>query len=102
MNKKRASAETVYAFVKAVYPDSTKLCITTNGEEEILRDATELIAELREMALPVEQRAAFVAGWLSGLRWITDLNESAERVKAEAEALRRYPEKPQAGGKEEG
>jgi hypothetical protein len=47
--KKRASKETVEAFMKAVYPDDTELMIASNGEEEILKEATLLIKEYRKM-----------------------------------------------------
>lgn len=52
MSKKRASEETVNAFMKAVYPEYTELCIASNGEEDILRDATDLITELRNRRTP--------------------------------------------------
>ena len=34
-------------FVKAVYPESTELCMTVNSEKECLQDATKLITELQ-------------------------------------------------------
>lgn len=46
MIKKRASKETVNAFIKAIYPEMTDLAVTTGSEESILRDATKLITTL--------------------------------------------------------
>ena len=37
----------VIDFIKAVYPECTELTIRCNTEETCLRDATELIIELR-------------------------------------------------------
>jgi len=48
--KHKASSETVAAFCKAVYPEMTELCMTTNGEEEILKEATRLIQEVQARA----------------------------------------------------
>jgi hypothetical protein len=48
MKKKRACKETVEAFMKAVYPNDTELCIAMSSEEEILKDATALILCYRE------------------------------------------------------
>lgn len=47
MSKRRASQETVDAFIRAVYPEMTELCMTANGEEDILREATQLLKTLR-------------------------------------------------------
>ncbi len=46
--KSIASRETVDAFYKAVYPEYTRLAMMSNGEEEVLRDATQTINELRQ------------------------------------------------------
>jgi len=44
MSEKRlASEKTVQAFIRAVYPESTELCMTVNSEEDVLREATRLI-----------------------------------------------------------
>ena len=47
MNKKKATEETVNAFIKAVYPEMTALATTFGSEESILKDATEKIAALK-------------------------------------------------------
>jgi hypothetical protein len=47
MNKRRASDETVMAFIKEVYPEYTELAMSFGDEEQILKDATELIHTLR-------------------------------------------------------
>jgi len=54
MSKKRASEATVSAFIKAVYPEFTELAIASNGEEEILRDATAELTRLRALAARAE------------------------------------------------
>jgi len=60
MKKQTASKETVNNFFKAVYPLYTELCISTGSEEEILKDATELILdgakELAELRNTLERR----------------------------------------------
>ena len=50
MNKKKATEETVNAFIKAVYPEMTALATTFGSEESILKDATEKIAALEKTA----------------------------------------------------
>jgi len=54
MSKKRASEATVSAFIKAVYPEFTELAIASNGEEEILREATAALTSLRSLAARAE------------------------------------------------
>ena len=64
MSKKRASEATVSAFIKAVYPEFTELAIASNGEEEILRDATAELTRLRALAA----RAEDVEGIVDAMR----------------------------------
>ena len=48
MSKKQSASEkTVQAFIRAVYPESTELCMAVKSEEDILREATRLILGLR-------------------------------------------------------
>jgi hypothetical protein len=56
MSKRKASKETVAAFIKAVWPEMTELCMACNGEEEILKEATRLILS-RESLIAAEREA---------------------------------------------
>ena len=51
--KPPASRAQVNAFLRAVYPEATELAIASNTEGSCLRDATNLITELRRALLPL-------------------------------------------------
>ena len=89
MSEKRpASEETVQAFIHAVYPESTELCMTANSEEDILREATRLILD-RRAPDPEKQKLA------EALRKTAYpgpfFNDDVRDARA---LLRRYEEKP--------
>ena len=89
MTKKRASEATVNAFCNAVYPEMTELAMMTNGEEEILRDATAELTRLREL----ERRAEDVEGMakvLAGGSFNMLFENAKEGYRADATALSRW------------
>jgi hypothetical protein len=49
-SKKKASPQTVTAFMEAVYPGCLELALSSFDEETCLRDATTLIQSLRQQA----------------------------------------------------
>lgn len=80
MNKHAASDEDIHAFMAAVYPTGPALAMAAFDEREVLREATRLIAELRQSAI----RAARFYQENSDLR---DLNVSDENNRWNKMAL---------------
>ena len=104
MSEKRpASEETVQAFIHAVYPESTELCMAMNGEEDVLREATrlildrrapdpekqELVGDMRQGLMSIRAKARFELDHPTGLH-----QTCLSLIAKEADALlRRYEEK---------
>ena len=71
MSEKRpASEKTVQAFIHAVYPESTELCMAMNGEGDVLREATRLILDRRA---PDPEKQELVDALKAELAWICGL-----------------------------
>uniref|UniRef100_A0A6M3L470 Uncharacterized protein n=3 Tax=viral metagenome TaxID=1070528 RepID=A0A6M3L470_9ZZZZ len=84
MNKKKATQETIDAFLSAVYPEMTELATTFGSEDSVLKDATEKIAALKK----AEEQIAKLENQVSvrDMR-ITDYKEQIATLKANAEFL---------------
>ncbi len=68
MSKRRATPETVEAFIKAVYPEATELQAAFSSEGACLSDATELINDLRRQLVEVARVSKAYADDCESLR----------------------------------
>ena len=107
MSKKQSASEkTVQAFIRAVYPESTELCMAMNSEEDILREATRLILdrrapdpekqELVEALREAAQSLEYIAGQAGRSELLIDFLQirgyAHSRAKCARAFLRRFEE----------
>jgi hypothetical protein len=88
--KRAATEKTINVFLKAVYPEMTEFAIASKDEEEVLRDATEMITSLTAKVAALEKDLEMAAirktqnGMVVGLDKCKCM-EKAERLKVAVE-----------------